>query len=183
MILPMKKISLITTGDRKEITLKKLRKLGILHIEITEGSGDKLVKLREDLTLLENALFILGNVKKKEQKQISASEAMGIASDINSLSEEKTVLRAEQITLRAELDRLKTWGEIDLDSIAELSSKGVDLSFYEMPKVEYKHLPEELKTVKISEDKRCVKFLIESTDSIPLLDEYCYHCRECLLPR
>ena len=36
MIVPMKKVSLLTLGDRKSETLKKLRKLGILHIEITE---------------------------------------------------------------------------------------------------------------------------------------------------
>ena len=42
MIVPMKKVSLMIMGDKKKETLKKLRKLGILHIEITEGSGKKL---------------------------------------------------------------------------------------------------------------------------------------------
>ena len=32
MIVPMKKVSLITLGDKKNETLKELRKLGILHI-------------------------------------------------------------------------------------------------------------------------------------------------------
>ena len=35
MIVPMKKVSLVIMGDKKEETLKKLRKLGIVHIEIT----------------------------------------------------------------------------------------------------------------------------------------------------
>ncbi|MBR4882239.1 MAG: hypothetical protein IKU19_09900, partial [Clostridia bacterium] len=64
MILPMKKISLITVGDRKEKTLKLLRKTGLLHIEISEGSGERLAKLGEDMTLLENAFFSLGKTKK-----------------------------------------------------------------------------------------------------------------------
>ena len=42
MIVPMKKVSLIIMGDKKSETLKKLRKLGILHIESVEGSGKKL---------------------------------------------------------------------------------------------------------------------------------------------
>ena len=46
MIVPMKKVSLIIMGDKKRETLKKLRKLGILQIEITEGSGDKLNELK-----------------------------------------------------------------------------------------------------------------------------------------
>ena len=40
MIVPMKKVSLIIMGDKKAETLKKLGKLGMIHIEITEGSGD-----------------------------------------------------------------------------------------------------------------------------------------------
>ena len=44
MIVPMKKVSLITLGDHKEATLKKLRKLGIVHIEINEGFGEKLAQ-------------------------------------------------------------------------------------------------------------------------------------------
>ena len=45
MIVPMKKVSLIIMGDKKEDTLKKLRKLGMVHIEITEGSGERLNEL------------------------------------------------------------------------------------------------------------------------------------------
>ena len=38
MIVPMKKVSLIILGDKKAETLKKLRKLGLMHIEIAEGT-------------------------------------------------------------------------------------------------------------------------------------------------
>ena len=47
MIVPMKKVSLIIMGDQKSETLKRLRKLGILHIESVEGSGKKLEELKE----------------------------------------------------------------------------------------------------------------------------------------
>ena len=46
MIVPMKKVALIIKGDKKTETLKELRKLGILQIEIHEGSGEKLDKLK-----------------------------------------------------------------------------------------------------------------------------------------
>ena len=45
MIVPMKKVSLIFLGDKREDALKKLRKLGLEHIEITEGTGEKLSQL------------------------------------------------------------------------------------------------------------------------------------------
>ena len=51
MIVPMKKVSLIIPGDAKEETLTTLRKLGIVHIEITEGTGTKIAGLQEQLGL------------------------------------------------------------------------------------------------------------------------------------
>ena len=70
MIVPMKKVSLIIMGDKKKETLKKLRKLGIVHIEIAEGSGEKLIQLNERVALLESSLFLLGKNKNVEPKDV-----------------------------------------------------------------------------------------------------------------
>ena len=43
MIVPMKKVSLIVLGGEKNDALKKLRRLGLLHIEIKEGKGPRLL--------------------------------------------------------------------------------------------------------------------------------------------
>ena len=67
MIVPMKKVALIIKGDRKTETLKELRKMGILQIEIHEGSGEKLDKLKAKQTMLENAVFSLQEKKQKKQ--------------------------------------------------------------------------------------------------------------------
>ena len=165
MIVPMKKVSLITMGDKKEETLKKLRKLGIVHIEITEGSGERLDSLGEKVSLLENALFTLGKKKNTEQKEVNASEALNVADEIATLSEEKKQCQAEKISLTSELDRLKSWGDIDPDIINELAEKGIDLSFYEMPKSEYEGLQESIKTVKLNANKSSVKFLLLKSDT------------------
>ena len=71
MIVPMKKVSLMIMGDKKKETLKKLRKLGILHIEITEGSGKKLEELKEQISLIESAIF---SVSEKKNKNIEIKE-------------------------------------------------------------------------------------------------------------
>ena len=42
MIVPMKKVSLIVLSGQKEDALKKLRRLGLMHIEIAEGSGERI---------------------------------------------------------------------------------------------------------------------------------------------
>ena len=71
MIVPMKKVSLIIRENKKDETLKKLRKLGIVHIEITEGSGERLASLQEQIALLESAIFTIGKRKNVEQKEVS----------------------------------------------------------------------------------------------------------------
>ena len=63
MIVPMKKVSLMILGSKKKEALKTLRKLGLLQIEITEGSGQRLIALKEQIALLENAVFTVGKAK------------------------------------------------------------------------------------------------------------------------
>ena len=71
MIVPMKKVSLIVMGDKKTETLRTLRKLGILHIEITEGSGKKLEELKERIALLESAIFGISEKKNKKTEAVN----------------------------------------------------------------------------------------------------------------
>ena len=165
MIVPMKKVSLIIRENKKDETLKKLRKLGIVHIEITEGSGERLVELGDQIALLESAVFTIGKNKNAEQKDVSATEALSVANEISSLDEEKKQCQAERIALSSELDRLKSWGDIEPDSISDLEAKGIRVSFYEMPKSEYEALPDSVKTVKLDANKSSVKFLLLQVDS------------------
>lgn len=161
MIVPMKKVSLIIPGDKKTDALKKLRKLGIVHVEITEGSGERLEELKEQVALLENAIFSIGKKKKKTQaKEADASMTMSFAKEIIALVEEKEKCHEELIALNTELDRLKDWGEIDPQSITNLEEKGIHVSLYEIPKAEYKALGDHIKTVRIDTGKASVKFLL-----------------------
>ncbi|MBR3788699.1 MAG: ATPase, partial [Clostridia bacterium] len=165
MIVPMKKVSLMIMGDKKKDTLKKLRKLGILHIEITEGSGKKIEELKEQIALLEGAIFSVSEKKNKnvETKDATKDEALNISKEIASLAEEKKACLSEKITLSGELERIKNWGEIVPATIAELKCKGVEVSFYEMPNAEYDTLGEAVKTVSIEKTKNSVKFLLIKT--------------------
>ena len=178
MIVPMKKVSLIIRENKKDETLKKLRKLGIVHIEITEGSGERLASLREQIVLLESAIFTIGKRKNVEQKEASTSEALSVATKIQALDAEKKQCHAERIALSSELDRLKSWGDIDLSSISDLEAKGYEIAFYEMPKTEYELLAEGIKTVRIDETKSTVRFMLfksngkELDESVASLNAY-----------
>ncbi len=165
MIVPMKKVSLIIRENKKEDTLKKLRKLGLVQIEIAEGFGRRLDSLREEVALLESAIFTVGKAKNTEQKELSAEEALSVADQLAALEDEKKQCRAEQIALGTELERLKSWGDIDPYSIGELETKGYEISFYEAPKAEYERLSESIKTVRLDATKATVRFMLLKSDS------------------
>ena len=160
MIVPMKKVSLIIRESEKDKTLKKLRSLSILHIEITEGTGERLAILKEQVALLESAIFTIGKIKNTEQKNVNAADALTIATEVNSLDEEKKRCQAEKIALDAELERLKSWGDIDPSALSDLETKGIEILFYEMPKAEYENLSDNFKTVRIDTTKSTVKFML-----------------------
>ncbi len=160
MIVPMKKVSLVILGDKKQETLKKLRKLGILHIEITEGFGERLDELKEQIFLLESAVFIIGKNKNSEVKNLTVSDALSAAKEISALAEEKKQCQAQRIALNTELERLKSWGDFNPREIIELSENGIDIALYEMPKTEYEGLGENVKTVRLDTGKSSVKFFV-----------------------
>ena len=165
MIVPMKKISLITLGNKKTETLKQLRKLGTVQIEITEGYGEKLAELREQILLLESAIFSVGKNKNAERIDADISKALSVAEEIKTLTEEKKNYLTEKISLTVELERLKDWGEIDPDAIRSLAAKGINVYLYEMPKNEYKTLPDGIKTVMLNTGKDTVKFLLSGSET------------------
>ena len=171
MIVPMKKVSLIIMGDKKEETLKKLRKLGILHIEITEGSGEKIIQIKEKISLIENAIYSIGKTKNKILKNVSDAKVLTVAKEICSLVDEKKDCLAKRIAINTELERFKGWGEINPQEFITLAEKGVDITIYEMPRNEYDSLDDTLTTVSLEKTKSSVKFILlgsenETTDTL-----------------
>ena len=173
MIVPMKKISLITLREQKKITLKKLRKLGIVQIEISEGYGEKLDLCKEQIALLERALYSVGKPKNSEKPEASPEKALELAKEIERLSEEKNACLSERAALRVELERLKKWGDIDPESIKTLAENGIEVGFYETSRAEYEALPDTVKTVKLYSDRSAVRFMAtEVGEDVPWLSNY-----------
>ncbi|MBR2028842.1 MAG: hypothetical protein IKA10_07660 [Oscillospiraceae bacterium] len=165
MIVPMKKVSLIIMGDKKADTLKKLRKMGLMHIEMTEGTGGRISELKEQISMIENSIFsIEEKVKKnKEVNDVTDAEAIAAAKEVAVLAESKKTYQAEQISLKTEIERLKDWGDIEPEKIKYLASKGVDIAIYEIPKADYETLGENVKTIRLEETKTSVKCLVIKT--------------------
>lgn len=178
MIVPMKKVSLIIMGDQKTETLRKLRSLGIMHIEETEGTGKRIDDIKEKINLLERALYCISEKKVKNagSRDIAPEQVMDIAQQIVALDEEKKQCTATRLSVGAELDRLKDWGDIDPALFAQLAEKNIRLSLYEMPKDEYENVSENVKTLALQKTKTSVRFLLiqreEDTDETASLRRY-----------
>ena len=167
MIVPMKKVSLIVLGDKKSESLKQLRKLGLMHIEMTEGVSERINELKGQISMLENSIFSIEEKVKKNKvvKEATMAEAISAAEEVTALAEEKKAYQAEQIALNTELDRLKDWGDMDPESFRQLAENGIELLLYEIPKAEYEALGENVKTMALSETKSAVKCLVVKSDA------------------
>jgi len=166
-------------GDKKTETLKKLRSLGIVHIEESDGTDKKIDDIKEKINLLERALYGISEktIKKAGDRALDCTQTLVAAREIVALEEEKKQCVADRLSLTAELDRLKDWGEIDPADFAQLAEKGLLLSLYEMPKEEYEALSDDVKTLALQKTKTSVRFLLiqkdgEDTDETAAIRRY-----------
>ena len=168
MIVPMKKVSLIVLDGERKNALKKLRKLGLLHIEIKEGKGPRLLELKEQIAFLEKGLFAVADqaVKGMAAKEADTKEALSIAGRIDSLQEEQKKCYEDISVYGTELERIKAWGEIDPGEIAVLAEKGIALSLHEMSPSGYDKLGDSVRRIVLERTKNVVRFLLLSDETI-----------------
>ena len=167
MIVPMKKVSLIVLQNERREALKSLRKLGVLHVEEVQGSGDALASVKDESAKVEKALGILEEIKltKQEAKsvekaKVSRERAVEVARSVLSLSDEKKSCFDRITNDSVELERFSRWGEVSVEDFSELSKKGIFLSMFEIPNDKYALIGEMAKTVLVSRDKSNSRFLL-----------------------
>ncbi|MDD6283239.1 MAG: hypothetical protein PUA70_07510 [Oribacterium sp.] len=171
MIVPMKKVSLLILEEDKRSALKALRKLGLVHMEEVQGSGDKLQTLKAEADKLSNAVSILEDVHNKKlsvpQQSLTLDDALNTAENILAISESKKALLQKRNQNISEIERVAKWGDFHPEDFDELRKKGIILTPYEMPKDAYRDLDQDLKTIRINADKSSVRFLLmtEATSS------------------
>ncbi|MDR0878151.1 MAG: ATPase [Treponema sp.] len=162
MIVPMKKVSLVVlTGERREMA-KKLRKLGVMHLEALEGTGTELLTVRDKFDKAEQAIAILSEYKSKKphKKNLVEADVIAQAEAVIALSARKQVCYEHIAADESELVRFSGWGAVNPGDFDLLSEKGVHLSLYEMPNDAYGDLPETITTIHLNHDKYLRRFLL-----------------------
>ncbi len=162
MIVPMKKVALVLLESERLQALKKLRKLGLVHVNEVEGHGEALNAAKEQRESLELSISLLSEFKvSKKQKftQLNTDDAVQKAVEIAQMYERRKTLEDKIAAGRAELERFIFWGQVDLEKLSFLASKGVKLYLYEIENSKYATIPETIDTIFVNRDRSSTRFL------------------------
>ncbi len=164
MIVSMKKVSIVVLSRERKEALRHLKKVGVMHLESLEGSGETLSGYKEEASRAFSAAAILEEIKnpKKVTKvsNLSDSELSKKCAMVIELSERKKKLLEEIASDSAELERISAWGEVDPDDFSYLDGKNISLRMFEIPEAKYDELSGELKTVLVNRFRKIARFLL-----------------------
>ena len=170
MIVPMKKLSLVVIDKYREMSLEKLREIGVVHIEGKNVSSDTLSRLLTQKTGVENAITLLKmyEAKAKARKQPPPSESLAPRSSdrpelfrhVLDLEEERKSLQEQTGNLFREQSRLKAWGDFDPDDIRALKENDLALYLYELTPRAFKSLPADIPYIVIKKTKTIVYVVV-----------------------
>ncbi len=176
MIVQMKKVSLVVLEKERREALRKLRKLGVLHVEEVQGASEELSVCKDHDSKINKALGILSEIKlgKKEiqsQSLVGKDASYQVAEKVLSLSDEKKSCQDRITNNGVELERLSKWGSVNPKDFADLAEEGIYLTMYEIPSDKYALIGEKAETVLVANaapDKAHKRFLLVS--KVPLAE-------------
>jgi len=176
MITPMKRYTSLVFHKEYEEFLKKLGRLGVLHIgEPDKKKKDEALKEHvEQLKRCNNALEIL-NKATDDQDPGNDNRSYGLEEIlllVEELIERRSRLEEEMIDIQGEIDKTIPWGEYDPADFSKLKSAGYKIQLYRCPVSQFDSKWEEKYQIfHINKDKGIVFFLIVSKEEDDILIE------------
>ena len=171
MIVPMKKVSVVVLNSERKESLKKLRRIGLIHLEEVEGKGPVLAAYKEASANADKAISILDEIKlpKKHMKDgvdLSGNEAEVKAKEIVALGERKKALLEVLRQNNQELERLNKWGSVDPQDFVNLAEKGIFMYMYEIPVDKYSLIGDKTRTLMVNSVGKIARFLLLSDGEV-----------------
>lgn len=139
MIVPMKRITIITQEKDADASVSALRRSGVLHVEHQQKpEGEDVAGLEDNIALINSAIELLSakefhpkdcapcRDKKTADWLLTAKHVCDLYKRLDQLDEySKTVL--DNISV------LEQWGDFDPKDIEELAGKNIFMRFYRIP--------------------------------------------------
>lgn len=138
MIVPMKKVFILTQAKDAMPAVKSLRNLGVLHVEhLSMPGGEDINSLREDIAAIEKAIDILSLPEFYEKCDVRSVKMLkDWRSAAKHLADSKArydQLYEYTISLKEKISQWQSWGDFDPEEVRVLSDKGLDVKFYQIP--------------------------------------------------
>ncbi|HON88497.1 MAG TPA: V-type ATPase 116kDa subunit family protein [Spirochaetales bacterium] len=153
MIAPMKRVYIALQDKDRLAVLDALRKLGIVHLEPLEGSGETYEELIAAQKTVITALASIEEFVTKKLQQEQPSEPQNCALEIVTLAEAIKNDEEAVAALTKEIESIYEWGDFDPDLLNYLKGEGVALALYVLPKKKLSELDSSLEYIVIREDK------------------------------
>jgi V/A-type H+-transporting ATPase subunit I len=186
MIVPMKKVTLVVMDKDREVSLEKLRNIGIMHLEKKTVQSGALTGLLERWARTETALGLLRSYAAPKGK--SSGGDAGVSADrrnagpagaedfystdsVNTvkapdpvalaleLGEEKKNLQEQLVSQNKERSRIEKWGNFDPRAFGEFAGQGIVLIPYELSPAAYASVPEDAALIVLERNKTGVRVL------------------------
>jgi len=167
MIVPMKKLVVFVSTAARDSALKKLRRLGILHIKPTVAPvSEDLSQIERKINQTDKALEIIGNGTGQPNSTYEAEKAFETVIEILDLSLERPKISGDLELLKERLHWYSTWGKITRNDLVTLREKGIYLHLYVVDKNQVKQLPKDKLVQIVGQDKSrlYLALITESTE-------------------
>lgn len=162
MIVPMKKISLISLASDASATLTALHELGILHLtHVNEPESDEQESTSKQVSRINSALDIL-TVTSSDKNRVEPSATIKAAADkmppkeivdrIQTLVSLRKEFTERIIALREEERLIEPYGNYNPALIDELATKGINVKLYQSSEKHHPEAPEGVYVFPLSND-------------------------------
>jgi len=91
---------------------------------------------------------------------VNAPDRPELVKLMNGLAIERKTMEDRIVFLSRELTRVRAWGEFDPEALKTLSANGVAVYPYEISPEIFKNIPEDVRYIKINQDKAAVRLLV-----------------------
>ncbi|HSQ34538.1 MAG TPA: hypothetical protein VLQ89_00970, partial [Candidatus Binatia bacterium] len=153
MIVLMKKATVITRREEKQDSLRKLRRLGVLHLSAVPAHVLPAQEGRKKKVLFEKALAVIvpatATAIARAAEPFSEVELENVLATVRSILDKDEAIRTlneEAADLEQETQRLRQWQGVSLPDLQPIREQGYEIRFFEVPPGRLELIPPEHKT-------------------------------------
>lgn len=167
MIVPMKKVYIVTQSKQALAALTALRDLGVLHLEHERVPESRDVEeMQHNIRIINNTLEILKAEDGSDQPAADLLDWQSKAQEILELEEIILKLHQQIFVRQSQIDQWAGWGNFEPEDIKFLAQKGIYIHLCEVGAKEFKDIPAENVLGVIEKRKATVRCAIISSQSL-----------------